>query len=184
MLVRDAIGSSGKRQFEGYGDMSVTELLPALLTRYSETRMMIAAPAVPDQAAEAIARQMRRQNARMDGKGKLDVVSHLTLIADLSPEKSPEASLWLKDNPFGERLTLVDAQVTDTVILMPDFAITGPVNMQYGHHFVATANGIREEVDALWERFGALADVPEPKDAAAKAGRRRGLPSSRGRLIG
>lgn len=151
--VRNAIRNGGTAQFEGYGDLSLTELLPAMLLRYDGVEMMIVAPSLPDQAAEIITVWMRRQWERRDGNGKLDVISHMTIIADMSSEKSPVASTWLKDNPFGERLTLVDMEQDTTAILLPDFAITGPVNMRYGHHFIATATTEPEKVKALWERY-------------------------------
>lgn len=154
--LRDSIATGKSKEFQGYGDLSLTELLPAILIRYTETRMLIAAPALPDQAAEIIKAWMEHQWARRDGKGKLDVVSHLTVIANLSEDESPMASEWLKDNPFGERLTLVNTQQKDTAILLPDFAITGPVNMRYGHNFVATATTVAEEVTALWAKFEGL----------------------------
>lgn len=163
MAVRDAIGRNGMTLFEGYGDLSLTELLPALLTRYSETEMILVAPSLPDQAAGIVRRWMRRQWARMDGKGKLDVIRRLTIIADLSEEKSPAASGWLKANPFPGRLALCDIQQGETVILMPDFAIIGPVNMRYGSHFTATATSKKAHIDALWERYGKLA-----REAAAE----------------
>ena len=156
MQLRDAIGKNGTARFECFGDMSLTELLPAILTRYSETELMIVAPQLPDQAAEVIGKWMTRQWARKDGAGKLDVVSRLTVIASLSRKKSPMASLWKRDCPFGDRLTLVDnGRVTDYVILLPDFAITGFRNLRYGEHFTATATTDAGQVRALWERFAA-----------------------------
>jgi len=156
MQMRDTLGSNGKTQFQGFGDLSLTELLPALLTRYSETEMLIAAPAIPDQAAEIIDRWMKKQWARMDGKGKLDCISRLTIIADLSPEQSPMASEWLKDNPFGDRLTLVDKTQDDTALLLPDIAITGPLNLRYGANFTCDVTTVQEEVDALWKQYSKL----------------------------
>lgn len=151
--LRDSIKNGGKTQFQGYGDLSLTELLPALLTRYTETEMLIAAPAIPDQAADIIQRWMKKQWARMDGKGKIDVIQRLTIVADLHKKKSPMVSGWVKNNPFGERLTLIERQQTDTAIIMPDFAITGPVNMQYGRRFTATATCNSEKVKGLWDKF-------------------------------
>lgn len=176
--LRDAIRNNGKKDFGGYGDMSLTELLPAILTRYSETEMLIAAPSLPDQAADIIYRWMKRQFGRMDGRGKVDVVKHLTIVADLGEALSPKAHAWLSDNPFGDRLTLVDRQQPDTAILLPDFAITGPVNMRYGYHFVATATTIPEDVCALWARYKGMADDParEPaKEATEEAPREEPL---------
>ena len=154
LQLRDAIGKSGTKQFEGYGDLSLTELLPALLTRYCETEMLIAAPAVPDQAAEIIGKWMKKQWARKDGNGKLDVVSHLTIVSDLTKRKSPIVSGWKKEKPFGGRLTLVNRKTAEYVILMPDFAITGFTNLRYGERFVATATADTEKVGELWKRFG------------------------------
>lgn len=151
--LRKAIGKDGTAQLEGYGDLSLTELMPAILTRYDDVEMLIVAPTLPDQAAEVIAKWLRVQWARMDGKGKVYAIRHLTVVANLSRRKSPVASAWKKENEFGERLTLVDTQQNDTAILLPDFAITGPVNLQYGEHFVATATTDPERVAALWKQY-------------------------------
>ena len=159
-MLRDAIGKNGTTQFQGFGDMSLTELLPALLTRYSETELLIAAPTIPDQAAEIISKWMKRQWARMDGKGKLDVIQKLTIITGISAEKSPMASEWLKENPFAGRLTIVNSSQKDTVILLPDIAITGPLNLRYGQNFVCTVTTVQESVDSLWDKYRAIGSKP------------------------
>lgn len=151
--LRYAIKDGGTTQFEGYGDLSISELLGPLVTRYNGVEMMIVAPSLPDQAAEVIDKWMRLTWARMDGRGSIWRIERLTVVADLSREKSPVASTWLKDNPFGERLELHDIVQEDTAILLPDFAITGPVNMRYGHHFTATATTEAEKVAELWEKY-------------------------------
>lgn len=166
LSVRDAIGTKGTMEIEGYDDLSLTELLPAILTRYAETELMIVAPSLPDQATEVIATWMRRTIARMDGNGRLNYIRRLTIVSDLSEAASPDASAWLKDNPYGERLVLHDMQQDATAILLPDFAIEGPVNMRYGRHFTATAYGKREDVDGLWEKYrGMTGNAPEAKGA-------------------
>jgi hypothetical protein len=38
--LRSAIKNGGTVEFMGHGDMSLAELLPALMTRYSETEML------------------------------------------------------------------------------------------------------------------------------------------------
>ena len=114
--VRRSLKNGGKEEIRGYGDMSLTELLPALLTSYNETE----------------------------------------LISDLSEEHSPMASGWLKENPFGDRLTLIDKAQDDTAILLPDIAITGPLNLQYGRNFTCAVTTIQEEVGALWKQYNKL----------------------------
>lgn len=156
MLLRDAIGTHGKATFEGYGDLSLTEMLPAILTRYSETTMIIVAPSIPDQAANVIHEWLRKAWARMDGKGRLNVLSKLTIIADLREEASPTLSSWLKDNPFADRLTLVNKAQGETALLLPDMAIIGPLNMRYGEHFACEVTTRQEEVDKYWETYTAL----------------------------
>ena len=157
MLLRDAIGNKAKTQFKGFGDLSLTELLPALLTRYSETTMMIVAPSIPDQAADIIYTWLSRTWARMDGKGRLNVLSKLTIIADLSEEASPAVNLWLSNNPFPDRLVLVNKAQDDTAMLMPDIAITGPLNMRYDKEFVCDVSTIPSEVSDLWSVYSKLA---------------------------
>lgn len=164
-MLRDAIGDNGKTLFEGYGDMSLTELLPAILSRYVEIDMIIAAPAIPDQAADIIYEWMRRTWGRMDGKGRMNCLHKLTIIADLGDSASPKASQWVKSNPFPDRLVLVDKAQTDTVLLLPDLAVTGPLNFRYGEHFVCEATAIQGEVDALWKRY---TEVAKPTKRTAR----------------
>lgn len=154
--LRDSIAKGGTKQFKGFGDLSLTELLPALLTRYVEVDMTIVAPTLPDQAAEIIGTWMRRQRARMDGKGNMDYIAHLTIITDLENDKSPMASLWLQQNPFGERLQLINRKQEDTVILLPDIALYGPINLRYGYEFIAAVTTEPDRVAALWEQFASL----------------------------
>lgn len=151
--LRDAIKDGGTEQFQGYGDVSLTEMLPALLTRYTETELMIVAPSIPDQATEVINRWMRQQWPHANGKDKLDTIARLTIVADLSPVKSPMMSEWAKENPFGDRLLLVNRSQADTAILLPDIAITGPLNLRYGQNFVCTVTTVAEQVRNLWEQY-------------------------------
>lgn len=157
MFLRDAIKNKAKTQFKGFGDLSLTELLPALLTRYSETTMMIVAPSIPDQAADIIYTWLSRTWARMDGNGRLNVLSNLTIIADLSEEASPTVNMWLTNNPFPDRLVLVNKAQDDTALLLPDIAITGPLNMRYDKEFVCDVTTIPEEVSDLLNVYSKLA---------------------------
>lgn len=166
-MLRDAIGDNGKTFFEGYGDMSLTELLPAILSRYVEIDMIIAAPAIPDQAADIIYEWMRRTWGRMDGKGRMNCLHKLTIIADLGDSASPKASQWVKNNPFPDRLTLVDKAQTDTALLLPDLAVTGPLNFRYGDHFICEATTIADEVQTYWKDFSALADSAEDAESSS-----------------
>lgn len=168
--LREKIGKGGTAEFMGYGDMSITELLPAMVTYYYGTRLLIAAPAIPDQAAEAIAWVMRRSLARMDGRGNVTVVSHLTIVTDLEEGRSPMVKLWMKEKTFGDRLTVIDCRQKDTAILLPDFAVTGPVNMRYGHEFTATATTEAKTVGRLWSKFSAMAPREEAAAETANAG--------------
>lgn len=181
--LRKAIRNGGRDKIQGYGDMSLTEMLPALLTSYNETEMLVAAPAIPDQAAEIIETWMRWQWARVDGKGKINVLTHLTIVADLSEDMSPKASQWLKENPFCDRLTLINKAQDDTALLLPDIAITGPLNLRYGQNFVCDVTTIPEQVRNLWERYIAAAkEKPAQQEAkpVRKSAKKR-KPSSAGK---
>ncbi len=151
--LRDSIAGGGTKQFMGYGDLSIYELLPAMLLRYDQTEMMILAPTLPDLAAEIIAICMNQQRSLRNGKGNVDVINHLTVIADISSDSSSQAALWLKKNPFGNRLTLIDRQQPDTAVLLPDIAVYGPINLRYGNSFTATVTTEQDTVDGLWVRY-------------------------------
>lgn len=170
--LRNAIGKNGQTSFKGYGDLSLAEFLPALLTRYSETRMLLAAPTLPLQSVTVLSKWMKRQWARMDGKGKLDVIQHLDIITDLSKKGSPALQDWVSDNPFGERLSLHNVQHEEYVILLPDIAILGFSNMQYADPFVATVTTKPEVVDELWKKYELLAATPQ-ETARRRGGRKK-----------
>ena len=154
--LRSILKKNDTTEIEGYGDLSLAELLPALVTHYNGVDLLIAAPAVPDQAADAIRSCMRKEWALIDGSGMIPHITHLTIVTSLNRKKSPEVSHWKKENPFGDRLTLIDRQQDETAIVLPDFAITGPVNMQYGERFTATATTKPERVAELWEQYGGM----------------------------
>lgn len=154
LTLRHILGENGTALWHGYGDLSLAELLPALLTRYVEVELMMVVPSLPDAATETIEKMMRREWMRMDGKGKVWNIGHLTLIADL--KRSPMASQWMADNPFGERLTLKDVQQNDTAILLPDIALWGPINLTYGGHFTAMATKNARTITTLRDKFGEL----------------------------
>ena len=154
--LRHILGENGTTLWHGYGDLSLAELLPALLTRYSEVKLTMVAPALPDAATETIDKMMHREWMRMDGKGKVWNIGRLTLIADLSEKRSPLASTWLKGNPFGERLTLKNVQQNDTAILLPDIALWGSINLTYGGHFTAMATKNARTIATLREMYERL----------------------------
>jgi len=164
MGLRRAIAGGGTMAFAGYGDLSLAELLPAILTRYSETELLIAAPSLPDLACDVIGRWMRKTWARMDGQGRLDAVSRLTLVTSVA--LSPAVEEWLGTGAFGGRLTVMDREQADTAILLPDFAVTGPVNMRYGNPFTAEATTDPEKVKALWEKYAKVTETTEETEAA------------------
>ena len=123
--------------FHGYGDLSLSELLPVILTAYNEIDMVLVSPSLPDSTARVLISWMRKQWARMDGKGSLNVIGHLTIVTNLNKEKSPLASTWQDKSIFGPRLQLRNVQQNDTALIFPDLAIYGNINLSYGGHFSA-----------------------------------------------
>lgn len=154
--LRKQLGDGGTMLWEGYGDLSIAELLPVILARYTEVEMILAAPSIPSRAAEVLAYWLRRQMVTVDGKRKVPVLSRLTIVADLSEKRSPLASTWLKKNPYGERLVLKNVQQNDTALLLPDIALYGPFNLTYGNHFTAT---ITKNAKTIAELKKAYADL-------------------------
>ena len=139
LALRSKLGVNGTSFFHGYGDLSLAELLPPMMTRYSDTDMMIVAPFLPDTAAVVLRQWMRKKWASADGKSKINVIGHMTLITDRRESKSPLASKWAAEGTFGSRMTLCDVQQNDTAILLPDIAFFGNINLSYGGHFTAVA---------------------------------------------
>ncbi len=137
--LRDKLGKNGTMFLHGYGDLSVADLLPVLLTRYSKTDMVFVCPVMPNSVSNLLMKWMEKTWASADGKGEVDVISHLTVITNLNEKKSPNASKWKEDNPMPERISMFDCQQNDTAIILPDFAIYGNINLTYGGHFTALA---------------------------------------------
>ena len=156
LALRQKLGADGTCFFHGYGDLSLAELLPVLLTRYSQAELMIVTPSLPDGAAEVIDRMMKRQWAAMKGGGKIDNIGHLQLLTDLTKKKSPLASAWRKENPYGDRLSLHAVQQNDTAIILPDIAIVGGVNLVYGGHFTALATKNKNVIASFRNIYEAL----------------------------
>ena len=156
LQLREKLGESGTAFWHGYGDMSVLELLPALMRRYADVELLIALPFVPDQVYELIIRLMRRQCSTYDGKGRMDIVRHLTLITDLRESKSPLASELTENNPFPGRLTIRNVQQNDTVFILHDIAVIGNINLLYGGHFTAIATKSQAVIQSMREVFGKL----------------------------
>lgn len=156
--IRGKIGEGGTTFFHGYGDMSIAELLPHLLTRYDGVELMIVAPSLPAAAAEAIAKAMDRRNVTRDGKGMIYTVGRLTIVTDLRKKKSPQASAWLTENPWGDRLKVVNTQQNDTAVLLPDIAIFGNVNLSYGGHFTCVATRKKSLIEDLRRNYLSLGE--------------------------
>ena len=153
LSLRSKLGENGTSFFHGYGDLSMAEMLPAMLTRYCEAEMTLAVPTLPNGATETVMKIMRMQRMSADGKKKLDVIKHLTLVADLRKKKSPEANVWLTDNPFGDRLTIINTQQNDTAIILPDIAFFGNINLTYGNHFTAIATKHKKVIAEMKENL-------------------------------
>ena len=80
--LRKALGEDGTDFFHGYGDLSLTEILPVILMHYSgEADLLLVVPALPDTVTELLATWMRKQWPKIDGSGKVYVIGHLMLIA-------------------------------------------------------------------------------------------------------
>lgn len=156
LALRGKLGDGGTAFWHGYGDLSVAELLPPMLTRYSEVEMMLVAPRLPDAAARVIRRMLQKQWMTADGKGKIDVIKLLTLVTDLREQQSPMAFGWTKEHPFGERLTLKNVQQNDTAILLPDIAFVGNINLSYGGHFTAIATKSAKTIAGLRSLYETL----------------------------
>lgn len=155
--LRKALGEDGTDFFHGYGDLSLTEMLPVILMHYSgKADLLLVVPALPDTVTELLATWMRKQWMKIDGSGKVYVIGHLMLIADLRENKSPLASAWTKENPFPDRLTLRNVQQNDTAILLPDIALCGPINLTYGGHFAAMATKNARTIATLREMYEKL----------------------------
>ena len=168
-----AIKGGGTAEFKYYGDLSLTELLPALLERYNKTELLIVAPSIPDTAAEVIASWARRQWKRMDGSGSFYALQHVTIVTSLAA--SPAVGSWLEKNLFGDRLTVVDANQGEHIIALHNLAISGFRNMRYGENGTAVATTEPEKVKELWSKYQAERTSPSVLPAPERGGARGGV---------
>ena len=153
--LREKLGNGGTMFFHGYGDLSIAELLPVILTRYSETDMTIVCPALPDAAANVLQHWMDKKWG-----GSKNVLRHLTLITNLHNKKSPAASKWVKNNPWPDRLVPCNIQQNDTALLLPDIAIYGGLNMSHCGHFTALASTNAKVIENLRTTYRSLITNP------------------------
>lgn len=154
--LRDRIGEDGTIMFHGYGDLSLAELLPVMLTRYSGADMTLVCPSLPNTTAELLLKWLKAAWAGDNGKGRASIISKLTVITDLRKKKSPVASGWVKNNPHPGRLIIHDVQQNDTVILLPDIAVHGALNLAHNGHFTAIASSNERFIANLRETYNAL----------------------------
>lgn len=154
--IRRKAGAGGTTPFHGYGDLSIAELFPVLMTGYINTDMTIVCPVLPNAAVEVLKRWMEKSRASANGKERINVIRSLTLITDLRPKKAHEASKWLKENPWPDRLTLYNVQQNDTAILLPDIAIFGNINLSHNGHFVALASTSQGFINNLRQTYAGL----------------------------
>ena len=148
--LRGKIKNGGTMMFHGYGDLSLFELMPVIMTRYSNAELTIVCPALKDPVAELLLKWMDKKC------GRTDAIGHLTVITDLGKKKSPMASAWLKENPYPDRMTVHNVQQNDTCILLPDIAIHGALNLVHGGHFTALATTSPKLIASLRETYGGL----------------------------
>ena len=154
--LREKIKNGGTMMFHGYGDLSLHELMPVIMTRYSGADVTIVCPALKDPAAELLMKWMEKGWASPKGKGKLFAIRHLNIITDFSKKKSPIASVWQKENPYPDRMTVHNVQQNDTCILLPDLAIHGSLNLVHGGHFTAIATSSPRLIASLREVYESL----------------------------
>jgi len=154
--LRDRIGKDGTIMFHGYGDLSLEEMLPVVLTRYSGVEMILVCPSLPNTTAELLLKWLNKNWPTPNGAGTINVIAKLAIVADLRKKKSPIASSWLKENPFPERLFLHDVVQNDTALLLPDLAIHGNINLAYNGHFTAIASTNANFIANLRETYKSL----------------------------
>ncbi len=156
LQLRHVLGEDGTTLWHAYGDLSLSELLPPLLTRYNEVEILLVTPSLPDAAAVVVRRMMQQQFPSRDGNVLHHTIAHMTLISRFTERQSPLASTWMSTTPFGERLTTKNVQQNDTAILLPDIALWGPINLTYGGHFTAMATKNARTIAALREGYERL----------------------------
>ena len=154
--LRAKLGKDGTQFFHGYGDLSISELFPVMLTRYSEVDMLLVCPSVPDSAAAVLKHWMEKASKLSDGTSLAYVIKHLTIITSLQLKKSPAVAKWKKENPWPDRLTIHNVHQNDTAIILPDIALYGGVNLAHSGHFTALASTNRKVLDALKKTYDSI----------------------------
>lgn len=116
--------------FEGYGDLTLADLLPVLGDTCIGHDLTIVAPNIPRYLRSAILHSMTSTVVRQ-GKNT-PRHPHLTIVTDTSEERSPDLRHLAESMP--DRITLCHAVQSDTMLLLPDELWFG--NIGRGARFV------------------------------------------------
>lgn len=93
----------------GYGDMTLCELLPVMLERYAECEVMVVVPTLPPQLREVLDRWARQTWG--DGSR---AVAQMWVITDARESKSPGAAEWSR----GAGVAMASCQQNDTAVVV------------------------------------------------------------------
>lgn len=154
--IRNKIGKDGTTFFHGYGDLSITELFPVLMTPYSNTELLIVCPALPNATAEVITHWMEKDFSGVASRERVPAIASCTIITNCNAKKSPAAAKWLKENPWPERMKLHNIQQNDTAVMLPDLAIYGNINLVHSGHFTALASTNAKVIKNLRDTYLSL----------------------------
>jgi len=154
---------NGTVLMRGYGDMTLSELLPEVLAGYTEADVLMALPTAPE-AARVLLRSMLHRTWGMQEGGNVNNVARLRLLTDARASRSPGLVEWAQRQ---ERLELASAQQNDTIILVEDgrqqgadrLAIMGPVNVVPCGMWTAAATTGPIMVASLWTSLSATFDA-------------------------
>lgn len=156
----------------GYGDMTLCELLPVMLERYAECEVMVAVPTLPPQLREVLDRWTRQTWG--DGSR---AVARIWVITDARESKSPGAAEWSRD----AGVAMASCQQNDTTVVVrgrgsrvesqgsrgegrefgEDVMVMGAVNVRPSGMFTAVVTKDEKMIAEAWAYYNKVFEAWE-----------------------
>lgn len=152
LATLDELGEESVVGIRGYGDMTLMELLPAMVSSYSEADVLVAVPTLPSCLREKLDALLHLSWG--NDSGSVPAVARLRVITDARESRSPAAAEWIQD--AGSRVSLASCQMNDTVVIIRGSGgggvmVFGAVNARPATEWVAMATKDKRLIEDFWQ---------------------------------
>ena len=141
--------------FEGYGDMTLNELLPVVFDGFSDADVMLAVPVMPERLISTLRELTKRSWANPSGRGSVPLIKRFRIITDARSTKSPgvlDFCRELRSQCAGSGVASL--QQNDTIIIVRDaystIMIFGSVNSRPSCQWTAFVTNDQGHIADVW----------------------------------